>query len=47
MVELDKYQLIAADVNADNCVDITDVTDIQKLLAGIIDEFESGDYFVY
>lgn len=44
---LDKYQLIAANVNGDNYVDVNDATMISKLINGLIDEFPVGDYFVY
>ncbi len=44
---LDKYQLIAANVNGDNYVDVNDATMISKLISGLIDEFPVGDYFVY
>ncbi|MCI8670197.1 MAG: hypothetical protein HFI34_11885 [Lachnospiraceae bacterium] len=47
LVELDKYQLIAADVDKDGEVSIMDATLIQKLIEGLIDELPSGNAFLY
>jgi len=47
LVELDKYQLIAADVDGDGSVTLKDASMVQKLVAGVIDGFPVGDYFVY
>ncbi len=45
--EFDKYQLIAADVNGDGSVTLKDASMVQQLVAGVIDSFPVGDYFVY
>lgn len=47
LVEFDKYQLIAADVDGDGNVTLRDASMVQKLVAGAIDHLPVGDYFVY
>lgn len=47
LVTFDTYQKIAADVNGDGKVSMVDVTLMQEVLAGKIDGFPVGDYFMY
>jgi len=47
MTDLDQYQKIAADVNGDGKVTTLDSLMVRRLVAGCIDSFPVGDYFVY
>ncbi|MCI8670196.1 MAG: hypothetical protein HFI34_11880 [Lachnospiraceae bacterium] len=47
LIEFDKYQLIAADVDGDGRVSLNDVITLKRLVDGYIDELPVGTSFLY